>query len=136
MGLLDQIAGGLLKQVLSSERSQNALMETVTSLVKGSGGLGGLAETFSNSGLGNEISSWIGKGENLPISADQIMQVLGSGQVQEIADRMGISTEEASGGLAEILPRIVDQLSPDGEVPNDDLLSQGLSMLGNKLFGK
>lgn len=136
MGLLDQIAGGLLKQVLTSESTQNALLETVGSLVKGSGGLGGLAETFANSGLGDEISSWIGQGENLPISADQILQVLGSGQIQEIADRMGVSTEEASGGLAEILPQIVDQLSPDGDVPNDDLLSQGLSMLGSTLFGK
>ena len=124
MGLLDQIAGGLLKQVLTSESTQNALLETVGSLVKGSGGLGGLAETFANSGLEDEISSWIGQGENLPISADQILQVLGSGQIQEIADRMGVSTEEASSGLAEILPQIVDQLSPDGDVPNDDLLSR------------
>ncbi len=138
MGLLDQIAGGLLKQVLSSGTAQNTLLETVMSLIKdsGSGGIGGLAETLTNSGLGDEVSSWIGQGENLPISPEQILQVLGSGQIQEIADKIGVSTDEASGGLAEILPQIVDQLTPDGDVPDDDLLSQGLSMLGDKLFGK
>ena len=138
MGLFDEVAGGLLKQAFSGQGGQGGLMETVMGLLKGSesGGLGGLAETFNERGLGDLMSSWIGKGENLPVSSEQIQQVLGSGQVQQIAEKLGISSDEASSGLADILPQLVDKLTPDGDVPNDDVLSQGLSLIAGKLFGK
>ncbi len=113
-------------------------MEIITGLLKSSesGGLQGLAETFNEKGLGEVMSSWIGKGENLPISPEQIQQVLGSGQVQQIAEKLGVSSEEASSGLAEMLPQIVDKLSPEGSLPTQDLLQQGLGMIADKLFGK
>jgi uncharacterized protein YidB (DUF937 family) len=82
------------------------------------------------------MSSWIGTGENRSISPEQIQQVLGSGQVQQIAERLGISSDDASSGLAKILPQVVDKLTPNGSVPNDDVLSQGLSQIAGKLFGK
>ena len=65
----------------------------------GSGGIDGLVKTFNENGLGEVMSSWIGKGENLPISPEQIQQVLGSGQVQQIAEKLGVSPDEASSGL-------------------------------------
>jgi len=96
-------------------------------VLKGSefGGLEGMAQKFNDKGLGDIMSSWIGKGENLPISPEQILQVLGSGQVQQIAGKLGVSSEEASSSLAEMLPKIVDQMTPDGSLPSGDLLSQG-----------
>jgi uncharacterized protein YidB (DUF937 family) len=139
MGLLDELAGGLLKQVLSSPGTQKALLEMVMGLLlkgPGSGGLEGMAQKFNDKGLGDIMSSWIGKGENLPISPEQILQVLGSGQVQQIAGKLGVSSEEASSSLAEMLPQIVDQLTPDGSLPSGDLLSQGLGLIAGKLFGK
>jgi len=138
MGLFDEVAGGLLKNVLAGQGGQGGMLEIITSLLKSSesGGLQGLAETFSDKGLGDVMSSWIGKGENLPISPEQIQQVLGSGQVQQIAEQLGVSPDEASSGLAEMLPKIVDKLSPEGSLPTQDLLQQGLGMIADKLFGK
>jgi len=78
------------------------------------GGLSGLAQTFQQKGLGDLVSSWIGTGQNLPISADQIQQVLGNEQIQAFAQKMGISTSEAGSNLAEFLPGVVDKLTPDG----------------------
>lgn len=138
MGLFDEVAGGLLKKVLGGQAGQGGMLEIITGLLKSSesGGLQGLAETFSEKGLGEVMSSWIGKGENLPISPEQIQQVLGSGQVQQIAEKLGVSPNEASSGLAEMLPQIVDKLSPEGSLPTQDLLQQGLGMIADKLFGK
>ena len=138
MGLFDELAGGLLKQVFSSPGTQKALLEMVMGLLKGSesGGLEGMTRNFNANGLGDIMSSWIGKGENLPISPEQILQVLGSGQLQQMASNLGVSSEEASSGLAEMLPQIVDQLTPDGSLPSEDLLNQGLRSIVDQFFGK
>ena len=138
MGLFDEVAGGLLKQVFSSQSSQTGLLEVITGLVKGSegGGLEGLAQTFNEKGLGDIISSWIGTGENLPISAEQIRQVLGSGQIQQVAEKLGVSSDQASNALAEMLPQVVDKLTPGGSLASGDILEQGLNLIKDKLFGK
>jgi uncharacterized protein YidB (DUF937 family) len=138
MGLFDEIAGGLLKQVFSSTSAQTGLMEVITGLVRdeGAGGLEGLAQTFSEKGLGDVISSWIGTGENLPISPEQIREVLGSGQVQQIAEKLGVSSDEASNALAEMLPQVIDKLTPGGSLASGDLLEQGLNLIKDRLFGR
>ena len=137
MGFFDE-AGGLLKHVFSGQDNQSGMLESIMGILKSSesGGAEGLLNTFSENGLGDLMSSWIGKGENLPISPEQIQQVLGSDQVQQIAEKLGISTDEASSGLAEMLPKIVDKLTPEGSLPTQDLLHQGLGMIAEKLFGK
>lgn len=139
MGLFDEVAGGLLKQVLASESGRTALMNIVMGLFKGpdeSKGVEGLAQAFNQKGLGEIMSSWIGKGENMPISPVQIQQVLGSGQIQQAAQKMGVSSNEASSGLAELLPLIVDQLTPEGSMPKQDTLNQSVGMVLGQLFGK
>lgn len=138
MGLFDEVAGGLLKNVLGEESGQSGMLEIITGLLRSSetGGLQGLAQTFNEKGLGEVMSSWIGKGENLPITPEQIQQVLGSGQVRQIADKLAVSPDEASKGLAEMLPQIVDKMTPEGSLPTQDLLHQGLGMIADKLFGK
>ena len=138
MGFFNEVAGGLLKQVFSSQDNQSGMLESIMGFLKSSesGGAEGLLNTFNENGRGDVMSSWIGKGENLPISPEQIQQVLGSDQVQQIAEKLGISTDEASSGLAEMLPKIVDKLTPEGSLPTQDLLHQGLGMIAEKLFGK
>jgi uncharacterized protein YidB (DUF937 family) len=94
------------------------------------GGISGLAEAFQQNGLGNIVSSWIGTGANLPVSADQVQKVLGSEQIQGFAQKAGIAPEAASSQLAEALPGIVDRLTPDGKVPQGgDLMSTGMRLL-------
>lgn len=136
MGLFDELGKGLLGKLAGGE-GQNSLVDVITGLISNpnTGGLAGLVQTFSGKGLGDVIGSWISTGENQPISADQIQHVFGKEQLQGIAEKLGISSQEASGGLAELLPQIIDKLTPDGSIPQGGLLEQGLGLLKGKLFG-
>ena len=138
MGLFDEVAGGLLKSVMSGQGGQGGLLEVIMNQLKDSesGGLGGLVEKFNEQGLGDIMSSWIGKGENRSISPEQIANVLGGDQISQIAEKLGVSSHDASKSLAEMFPQVVDHLTPEGAVPGNDLLSQGLSFLSDKLSGK
>ncbi len=137
MGVFDQIAGGLLDNIGSNEAMQNNLMGTITNLISGSesGGLSGLVQTFQEKGLGDVVASWISTGKNLPINANQIQEVLGSPKIQQIAQQLGVSSADASNALAQFLPQVVDKLTPNGSMPADDLISQGVGLLKGKLFG-
>src|SRR5262249_40864859 len=95
----------------------------------GGGGLQGLIERFRGQGLGPLIDSWVSTGANLPISPAQVTQVLGTQQVQQLAAAAGIDVQAASAKLAELLPKIVDQVTPDGRIPAGDLLAKGLGFL-------
>jgi uncharacterized protein YidB (DUF937 family) len=136
MGLFDEITKTMRTRILGGA-SQGGLMEQVLGLINNpeTGGLGGLIETFKSKGLGDVISSWIGTGQNQPVSGEQIANALGDNKIREIAQKLGLSGADASSGLAELLPQIIDKLTPDGTVPEDGLLEQGLAMLKGKIMG-
>jgi uncharacterized protein YidB (DUF937 family) len=136
MGFLDELTGGLVGKLFGGG-DKNKLFESIMGLINNpqTGGLSGLAQMFKEKGLGDTISSWISTGQNMPVSADQIKQALGADKVQEISQNVGVSEEETSTGLASLLPEIIDKLTPDGKVPESDMISQGLNMLKGKLFG-
>jgi uncharacterized protein YidB (DUF937 family) len=102
------------------------------------GGLGGLVGKFEQAGLGNVVSSWIGSGQNLPISADQLQSVLGSDAVSSIAAKLGINPADAMGQLSTMLPGLVDKLTPNGAAPAGGLGNMGdlAGMLGGLLAKK
>ncbi len=131
MGLLDGMAKGLLGKVLGGDSSQSPLMDIVFGLIANQqiGGLQGLIQTFKEKGLGDAMSSWISTGENQPVSGDQIQHALGGNFIQQIAEQLGSSKSEVSGGLANLLPDIIDKLTPTGKLPEGDQISQGLEML-------
>lgn len=135
MGIFDELAGGLAGKLFGGG-DKNALLEGIMGLINNpqSGGLSALAQVFRDKGLGDAVSSWIGTGRNMPVSADQIREVFGSEQIRQISQNAGVSQEEASQGMASLLPEIIDKLTPDGKVPEGDMLSQGLQMLKGKLF--
>ena len=85
-----------------------------------SGGLQGLMERFQEAGLGNTISSWIG-GDKVPITAEQVQQALGDGQLQQISEESGLSQNDTADRLSELLPMLVDQLTPAGRMPQGGL---------------
>jgi uncharacterized protein YidB (DUF937 family) len=87
----------------------------------GLGGLGALIEQFQRAGMGQQVDSWISSGQNMPITADQLSQVFGRGQLQEMAQNSGMDVGQLSGGLAEMLPQLIDQLTPGGQVPPSGL---------------
>ena len=81
------------------------------------GGLSGLVQQFHDNGLGETVQSWIGNGGNLPVSGEQISQVLGADQVDALAAKVGLPAGVASELLAKLLPAAVNKLTPDGQVP-------------------
>ena len=136
MGFLDGMAKGLLGKVLGGGGSQNPLMDIVLGLITNpqTGGLQGLIQTFKEKGLGDAMSSWISTGENQPVSGDQVQHALGGNFIQQIAQQLGSSKSEVSGGLANLLPDIIDKLTPSGNLPEGDALNQGLNRLKKDLL--
>jgi len=98
-----------------------AVLPTILSEVMGSGGQGGLraiVAKLEQAGLGEQVKSWIGNGQNLPISADQLRQVLGSDTVRQLAAKYNIPVDQLSAVLAHQLPVAIDHASPDGKLPH------------------
>jgi uncharacterized protein YidB (DUF937 family) len=81
------------------------------------GGISGLVEKFQKSGLGDVAASWVGKGDNQPVSPDQVVAALGQDQVAELAKQAGIPEEKGAEVLSQVLPQVVNEVTPDGEVP-------------------
>ncbi len=133
MGLLDNlestIGSGAVNSVLGCSSNPIAahLLETINNHP---GGLSGLIQSFHDQGLGGIVSSWVGTGQNLPISSEQIQQVLGNERVQQLALKAGISPQMASSTLTQLLPMLVDKLTPNGQVPpHSSLMETGMSLL-------
>lgn len=131
MGLL----GDILGKLTGGGEKSNEVVNIIGGLLQSKelGGLDGLVQKFSKGGLGDIVSSWIGTGANLPITPEQIQKGLGPTQISQMASQLGISPEAMSKQLAKMLPGVVDKLTPDGTVPTQDLLAQGLNMLKGKL---
>jgi uncharacterized protein YidB (DUF937 family) len=131
MGILD----GLLGRLGGGGGTEQAVLSAVMGLLadKNAGGLGGLVDQFTKNGLGDVVSSWVGTGANLPVSADQIAQAFGKEKLGELASQTGMSHGDLASALATALPGVVDKLTPQGSIPADDLLQQGLNFLKGKL---
>jgi uncharacterized protein YidB (DUF937 family) len=136
MGLLDTalgMLGGSQSEPDQPGNSQPALLQTVLAMLSNNsgegGGLGGLIGQFNNAGLGNIVSSWIGTGENLPISAQQIQDALG-GHLGQVAESTGMSQGDTAQQLSQLLPGLVDKLTPNGELPQEGGDLGGLGNIG------
>ena len=121
MGLFDSIAGQVVGAFSDPQGGQPSLVAAIGGLIGNAetGGLPGLISAFEQHGLGGVVASWVGTGQNLPISADQLQSVLGNEQIQALAQKFGISTQDIAGQLATMLPQVVDKLTPTGSVPAD-----------------
>jgi uncharacterized protein YidB (DUF937 family) len=124
LGAATQAAGDAFGQALTpGGASPDALMQGLAGLLNGSGandmaGLAGLVSQFQQGGLGEIVASWVSTGANLPVSADQIGQVLGGDGLGRFAQTLGIDPQQAAGQLAHWLPQVVDGLTPDGQLPD------------------
>ena|SRR5712691_6891240 len=133
MGLLDilgSLTGGAQQQ--QSNDPKALLLQAAIGLLSGSkdsGGLQGLLSTFQNAGLGNEISSWIGTGQNLPVSGEQIQTALGGEQLEQLAQSSGLSQADTANHLADLLPGLIDKLTPNGQLPQGGI-GEVVGMLG------
>lgn len=128
MGLFDSLASGMLGKLGGKK---GAIAQVAIDLFNQNGGLPGVLEKFKAAGFANEAASWVGKGANLQISAEQIVQVLGSATINTAANKLSIDASEISTKIAEYLPQVVDRMTPNGEVGKDsgNLLATLLGML-------
>jgi uncharacterized protein YidB (DUF937 family) len=88
-----------------------------------SGGLGDLLNQFQQSGHGDTANSWVGSGQNKPISKGDLANALGADQLDQLSSQSGMSRDELLDGLSQYLPKVVDHLTPDGRLPNADEVS-------------
>jgi uncharacterized protein YidB (DUF937 family) len=107
------------------------LMGVVVTLINNAGGLPGILAKLQAAGLGEAVQSWVGTGANQPVSADQLGGALGSDLMGMLAQQLGGTTQQAAGTLAKLLPGLIDQLTPQGQMPADN----GMGALGALLGG-
>jgi uncharacterized protein YidB (DUF937 family) len=134
MGILDD----LVKQAASAaggSPEHSAMATAVLGMLnsQGSGGLQGLVQSFHDKGLGDIASSWVGTGQNLPVTPDQVHSALGGDAVQRLARQAGVPPGTATALLAAVLPVLVDRLTPGGQMPQSSLLAEGMNLLKGKL---
>jgi uncharacterized protein YidB (DUF937 family) len=128
MGFLGNLASKELGNIGGGKGAM--VMAIVQMLQNRPGGIQGLLQAFQQHGMGDAVQSWISTGQNQQVSSEQVNQALGHDQVQQVAQQAGVSKEEASSGIASLLPQIVDKLTPNGQVPQQgDLMSKGMEML-------
>ena len=118
---MDIVKAGL-GALTGASSGRSAMLSAVMSLLGGGGGLGGLVKAFQGQGLGDIVSSWVGTGANLPVSADQLHKALGPERLSQFASQAGVAPEAAGSALASILPGLVDKLTPQGQLPADNKL--------------
>ena len=153
MGLLDSVLGavinngqnngqpaqaGGLSGIIGMLASNPQLIQIVTGMLSNDsaqGGLGGLVRQFEQAGLGGAIQSWISGGPNQAVSGDQITNALGYDAISKIAAKLGVNPEQAAGQLSQLLPQIINHLTPSREAPQQGLGNGGdlMGMLGGLL---
>ena len=144
MGGLGGVLGSLLGGGAAGGAGggQSALLNIVLGMVANKaggnqgagGGLGDLISKFQQGGLGDVAASWVGNGQNMPISSDQLSNVFGSDMLNQIASQLGVSQSEAAGQLSQMLPEVVNHLTPNGQAPSGGLGDIGsiLAQFGQK----
>lgn len=142
MGLLDGLLGSVLSGAMGGgaqgmgaqgmgQQGVNPLLQMAMQMLQQHGGIGGLLQQFQQAGYGDHAQSWVGTGQNMPIDASVLEKVLGQGQLGQMAQQMGMSHQEAAGGLASMLPQLIDQMTPHGAVTDssNDMVAQVLAQL-------
>ena len=133
MGLLDSVLGSLTGNSggQAGGGAANPLLGIVVGMLthQSNGGLAGIVQQFVAKGLGQQANSWVGSGPNEPITADHIHQVFGSDQVQQIAQQTGLPPQHVATGLAQMLPQIINQLTPNGTMVHGDELKNNIAGL-------
>ena len=119
MGMLEGLFNQVTSAVSGNTGQQSGLVNSVLGMLTSgqAGGLNGLIQTMEQQGLGAIAKSWVGTGQNLPISAAQIQQLLGNQQLQQLAAQHGIDVNQVASHLSQILPVAVDKLTPTGTLP-------------------
>jgi uncharacterized protein YidB (DUF937 family) len=108
MGMFDGLLGGIVGA---------GMVTVVNGIIEKHGGLQGLVSEFERNGLGNTVKSWVGTGPNQPISTADVQRALGPDLLQQLSAKSGLSVQDLTDKLAQVLPQAVDRMTPDGSIP-------------------
>jgi len=108
MGMFDGLLGGIVGA---------GMVSVVNSVLEKHGGVQGVVNEFEKNGLGPTVRSWVSTGPNQPISPDEVQRALGPDLLQQLSQKSGVSVQDLSRKLAEVLPQAVDKMTPDGAIP-------------------
>ena len=132
-GLLGSMMGGMMGGGTSAQGTQGGrpMLQMALQVLQQNGGIQGLLAKFQQAGMGQQAQSWIGTGQNMPISPGALSQIFGQGQLGQIAQQLGMTHQQAADGLAQALPHVVDQMTPGGQIPaeHNDLVAEALAIL-------
>jgi len=132
-GLLGSMMGGMMGGGTSAQGTQGGrpMLQMALQVLQQNGGIEGLLAKFQQAGMGQQAQSWIGTGQNMPISPGALSQIFGQGQLGQIAQQLGMTHQQAADGLAQALPHVVDQMTPGGQIPaeHNDLVAEALAIL-------
>lgn len=140
--MLGNILGSVASSILNNgNNGQSTAMQLIQALLQSQGGIEGIIKRFQESGLEGVLKSWIStEEENQPISHTQVVEVVGQENMNQAAQKVGVSEMDASQLLAEYLPKMVDMLTPNGQLPDlknlnvNDLMAQAAKGMLGKLF--
>ncbi|TGL63058.1 DUF937 domain-containing protein [Leptospira ognonensis] len=127
MSIFDSLKA-VATQAVELVQKNPQIIEGIKKIIEDNGGVAGLVQKFKDKGFADVASSWIGTGENTAIGADDVLKVLGKDSVSELASNVGMDTETTAGLVSNLLPIVIDKLSPDGNEPKDDVASQLTSL--------
>lgn len=119
MGVEDAVTA-----LLGKSGGSKQILEMVTGLVGGGGGLSALVEQFTKAGHGAKAASWVGTGPNEELTGEEVVKALGPEKVDEAARKAGLSHDEAANELAGAIPKVVNELTPEGKVPEREMLDE------------
>lgn len=153
MGLLD----GLLGAALGGNREQTQTQDPLSSILGGltggrgtgtgvggslllqlalmmlqkNGGLDGVLGKFRQAGMGAQADSWVSNGQNMNVSPDDLQQIFGSGSINDVASQLGMSQNQAGSAMSQMLPELINQLTPQGQVTSesDNSIAEALESL-------
>ncbi len=136
MGLMDTIMG-----LVGKSGGGKDMMSQLSTMLTGKGGdgmgLSRLIDQFKGAGLGDKADSWVGTGENQPLSPDEVEKAIGADRLAKMSKETGKSVDELKKGLSTAIPESVNKLTPEGKMPNpSDLLKMAKNLDLGSLFGK
>jgi uncharacterized protein YidB (DUF937 family) len=138
MSLFESVASAIFTKAGVSPEQQQGVLTSVCELINNpqTGGLQGLVDKFKAAGLGHIADGWVAQGPNPPVTPEQVQQVIPPDQLRGFAQKLGINPDDASQHLADMLPHVVDQLTPNGSIPPGGVdTSSAVAILKKQLFG-
>jgi uncharacterized protein YidB (DUF937 family) len=143
-GLLGGLFGGAIEPqtdtgaAAGAQPGQGALVAILLPMairwMQSNGGLGAVLQRFEQHGLGEQAASWVSNGENQPLDAQSVKEVVGADELSRLSDQLGLPHEEVASGLAQVIPQLINHVTPQGQAPQDDSTALTTSLAAVERF--